>query len=827
MRKHSARSTLNGTYMIDLIIRKPITILLTILGLIAILSVHISNIDIDASADSLLLDSDPDLQFYREVHREYGSDEFVFVGYRPNTGLYADASLNVIQELTEGLVQHADISAVTSIINLPLLKQSYNDPETGATGFRQLRDPETDINLAAEEFNSSPLYANNFVSLNASTTALKVDIKKNVALDQLIDNKYQLNQAISADPKNKALLQQLKALEGQIQEQRAVTTQRYADVIAATRSMIAEQQDSGEFYLAGAPLIANDIKLFVLNDVRTFGLSILGIMLVVLFAFFRRLSWVLLPLACASLNVLLVTGLIGWLNIQLTVISANFVALLIIFSITLAIHVIIRYQEVSVSGTSTDKLGEALRQIAVPCIYMILTSAIAFLSLLVSDIKPVINFGLIMIMGLVCAFIIAFTALPAMIKLIKPNVGTEEEKKPSEVLDKACNFVMARRKATTLTIFGLLALSIYGMTNITVENRFIDYFKSDTDIYKGLVAVDEELGGTVPLEVVLQAPMLVEDDDNELDDEFSDYLDAEEEDNFTQQSYWYNRRGITKVRQIHDYLESLPQVGSVLSIASTEEVFRTVNKGEELEDFHLAVVYKMVPDYIKEALINPYVSTEGSQTRVLARIVDSDHTLVRADLLKQIDRELNANYVSEGESMRLSGITVLYNNVLQSLFRSQILTLGTVFVCILLMLIVLFRSVKLALIGTIPNVFTAFMILGMMGLFGIPLDIMTITIAAITIGVGVDFAIHYIHRFMHEMRTFPDYPSAIKIVQTTVGKALYYTSITITLGFIVLVTSNFMPSIYFGLFTSIAMIVSLCATFTIIPLLLTSMRPIK
>ncbi|MDG0996530.1 MAG: MMPL family transporter [Gammaproteobacteria bacterium] len=812
--------------MIDLIIKKPITILLTLIGLIAILSVHISNIDIDASADSLLLDSDPDLQFYREVHREYGSDEFVFVGYRPNTGLYTDASLDIIQELTEGLAQYADISAVTSIVNLPLLKQSYNDPETGAAGFRQIRDAETDISLAAEEFNTSPLYANNFVSLNASTTALKVDIKKNETLDLLIDEKYRLNQAISAEPKNKALKSQLDALEEQVLEQRAVTTQRYANVIAATRSMIAERKDSGEFYLAGAPLISNDIKLFVLNDVRTFGLSILGIMLIVLYAFFRRLSWVLLPLACASLNVLLVTGLIGWLNIQLTVISANFVALLIIFSITLAIHVIIRYQEVSVSGTSTDKLGEALRQIAVPCIYMILTSAIAFLSLLVSDIKPVINFGLIMIMGLVCAFIIAFTALPAMIKLIKPNVGTGEEKESSELLDKACNFVMARRRATSLTIFGLLAISIYGMTNITVENRFIDYFKSDTDIYKGLVAVDEELGGTVPLEVVLQAPPAVEDEAS-LDDEFGDYLDMEEEDNFTQQSYWYNRHGIAKVRQIHEYLEALPQVGSVLSIASTEEVFRTVNKGEELEDFHLAVVYKIVPDYIRDALISPYVSAEGSQTRVLARIVDSDNTLVRADLLRQIDEELNANYVADGESMRLSGITVLYNNVLQSLFRSQILTLGTVFVCILLMLIVLFRNIKLALIGTIPNVFTAFMILGMMGLFGIPLDIMTITIAAITIGVGVDFAIHYIHRFMHEMKTFADYPSAIKIVQTTVGKALYYTSITITLGFIVLVTSNFMPSIYFGLFTSIAMIVSLCATFTIIPLLLTSMRPIK
>ena len=265
----------------------------------------------------------------------------------------------------------------------------------------------------------------------------------------------------------------------------------------------------------------------------------------------------------------------------------------------------------------------------------------------------------------------------------------------------------------------------------------------------------------------------------------------------------------------------------MLSLSSTEEVFRTVNKGEPLEDFHLSLVYSKVPENIKQVLISPYVSTDGSQARIVARIKDSDHTLIRNDLLNKIKKDLNENFVGDGETIRLTGISVLYNNVLQSLFRSQILTLGTVFICILAMLAVLFRSLKLAIVGTLPNIFTALLILGLMGAFGIPLDIMTITIAAITIGIGVDYAIHYIHRYKNECAQGCKNYQAIHRAQTTVGKALYFTSITITLGFIVLVLSNFVPSIYFGLLTSIAMLVSLFATFSIIPLLLLIIKPMQ
>ena len=816
--------------MIEFIIKKPIITLALIIAIVASLSTYIQYINVDASPDSLLLESDPDLEYYREVHREYGTDEYIIVGFEPNKDLYSPETIEFIDQLTNELRKVVGVSGVASVTNVPLLQQRYRDAKKGITSFQTLNSPNVSIENAKTEFANSPLYANNLVSEDARTTAIKVDIQKNEVLVSLLEQKYiVLDKLESESDKNNEHANQLEKINEEIPIERAKINQRYKEVLNDVREIIAKHQNQGNFYLAGAPLLANDIKTFVNNDIRVFGITIIAIMLVVLFVFFRRLSWVILALVCAFLNVFLVAGLIGLFGFQLTIISSNFVALLIIFSITLSIHVIIRYQEVSVNPKFTEKnnLIEAIKQIIVPCFYMVATSAIAFFSLIVSDIQPVINFGLIMILGLFCAFFLTFTVLPSLIKLFNPRVDADKEGKPLMILSTLLAIVMDNKVISTIGLLSVFVLSLVGISKITVENRFIDYFKSSTDIFQGLVLVDQKLGGTVPLEVLLESPQEEVSEAIDEEDEFADYLEEAETDNFTQQSYWYNRRGIHKIRKIHTYLEELDQVGKVLSISSTEQVFRQINKGEELEDFHLAVVYKKIPDNIKRVLINPYISREGGQARILARIKDSDHTLIRNDLLNKIKNDVNQQFITAGESMRLSGISVLYNNVLQSLYRSQILTLGTVFICILLMLLILFRNFMLALIGTLPNIFTALFILGAMGWLNIPLDIMTITIAAITIGIGVDYAIHYIHRFKKEIHNNANYYQAIKVVQTTVGKALYYTSVTITLGFIILISSSFMPSIYFGLFTSIAMIVSLLATFTIIPLLMNLLRPIK
>lgn len=821
--------------LINLVVRKPIVVLVCMFALVAACSIYIPNLNIDASPDSLMLESDPDLKYYREVHRQYGTDEFIIVGFKPKKEILDKSTIDFIENISEKFKKIVGVSSVTSLSNVPLLLQIQKDNKTGETSFSNLLSSQVDLAKAKAEFTTSPIYVNNLVDDDLSTTAIKVDIEKNKILIDLLEEKYvfldkQKNQEL--DESDEAALEELRK---NILLERQVINNRYKDVLKSVREIVNDVDDAGEFYLAGAPLIGNDMKDFVGKDIKIFGVAILSIMVLVLFLFFRRPAWIFLALICAILNVLLVAGLASLLEFQLTIISSNFVALLIIFSVTLSIHVIIRYQEIQKTHpneTLDENLRITLSQIITPCFYMVLTSAIAFFSLIVSDINPVIVFGYIMILGLLCAFLLTFTVLPALIMLINPKSRVLEQDKSATLLENLLN-VIVRNKGLTITIVvGMFVLNIIGISQITVENRFIDYFKKTTDIYQGLELIDQELGGTVPLEVMLEvdANQVEEiDEDAQEDEEFGDYLTNLEgtQDDFTAKSYWYNRSGIRKINKIHKFLESQPQIGKVLSLSSTEEVFRTINKGEPLEDFHLSLVYRKVPDNVKQVLISPYVSSDGSQARILARIKDSDHTLIRNDLLKKIRTELNTNFINDGESVRLTGISVLYNNVLQSLFRSQILTLGTVFVCIFIMLVVLFRNIKLAIIGTLPNIFTALFILGLMGVLGIPLDIMTITIAAITIGIGVDYAIHYIHRYKKEFAQNGDNFQAIHKSQTTVGKALYFTSITITLGFIILVLSNFVPSIYFGMLTSIAMLVALFATFSIIPLLLSIMQPLK
>ena len=379
----------------------------------------------------------------------------------------------------------------------------------------------------------------------------------------------------------------------------------------------------------------------------------------------------------------------------------------------------------------------------------------------------------------------------------------------------------------SIFLFLIFTISLYGVSHLTVENRFIDYFKSTTEIHQGLVIIDQHFGGTVPIEIILDK-VAIESIEYELeeDDEFDDYLSSLDEIDagYTSQSYWYNRLGIEKINRIHSHLEEYPQIGKVLSLSSTLEVFKHALDIDVMDDFQLATIYAKSSPEIKKFLIRPYLSEQGSQARIVARIKDSDRKLVRNDLLLKIRNHIGSLYPeSDNITVRITGIGVLYNNVLQSLYRSQILTIGFVFTAIFFILSILFRSIKFAFIAILPNIFTAFFIIGLMGLLSIPLNIMTITIAAITIGIGVDDSIHYIHRFKKEMAIYHDLDKALKTSQMTVGKALWFTSLTIGIGFILLVFSNFTPSIHFGFFTCVAMISSIIATFTIVPMTLSTL----
>ena len=306
-------------------------------------------------------------------------------------------------------------------------------------------------------------------------------------------------------------------------------------------------------------------------------------------------------------------------------------------------------------------------------------------------------------------------------------------------------------------------------------------------------------------------------------DEFDEW-EEENEKNEDKSKYWFTRDKMDKIIKVHDYLDSLPEIGKVLSFGSILRVAEDLNQ-KKLQSLEIAVLYSKIPEEIKKEIVSPYISVEKDEARISLRIKDSLKDLRRNDLINKINFELNSKLGLEKSDYKLAGVLILFNNLLQSLFKSQILTLGLVMIGIFLMFFILFRNVIISLIGIVPNFIAAFFILGIIGLMEIPLDMMTITIAAITIGIAVDNSIHYIYRFKEEFKKINNYSKTLDRCHSTVGVAILNTSITIVFGFSILVLSNFIPTIYFGVFTGIAMLLAMISVLTLLPKLILIFKP--
>ncbi|SEH05984.1 efflux RND transporter permease subunit [Candidatus Venteria ishoeyi] len=791
---------------------------------------------LDASADALVLESDQDLRYYRAIRARYGSDDFLVVTYRPQGDLFAKETLADITNLRGKLQQLERVASVTSLLDVPLIDSPRMTLSELQQEIRTLETPDMDTELARREFRDSPLYRNLLVSPDGHTTAMLVNLRHNSDYQTLLTRRDALWEKRLHNPLSAEEINELSLLSGKIKNQNEVLQAQQKNDIATVRGILQQHRQQATIHLGGVPMISADMVDFIRSDIRVFGLGV-GLFLIVLLATaFKQLRWVLVPmLICVSTAVMMV-GFLGLMDWPVTVVSSNFISLMLILTLSLVVHLIVRHQELHVNapeGKQGDMLRETVRSKIAPSIYTSLTTIVAFASLIVSGIRPVMDFGWMMVVGVSLAFVLVFLLFPALLIGLQPGTPIFRKHDATAVITRFfARIVTGFPKGTLLVYVLLVVLGVVGISRLTVENRFIDYFKDSTEIHQGMLLIDRELGGTTPLDVVLEPPKVFFEAEEEAttetagtdsEDFFDDLLmeDLEQEDaGLSGSSYWYNIFQLRQVEQVHAYLEALPETGKVLSLATTMAMMTQLNKDEPLDNLSLAVMHKNLPADVKTTLFDPYLSEEGNQIRFAVRVIDSDKNLQRDALIKKIRAELIAKFKLEPEQVHLSGMLVLYNNVLQSLFRSQILTLSVVFLAIMLMLLLLFQSLKFALIGVVPTMVAATSILGLMGWLGIPLDIMTITIAAITIGIGVDNSIHYIHRFREEFAKDGNGNAAAQRCHASVGRALYYTSVTITLGFSILALSNFIPSIYFGLLTGIAMIVALVANLTLLPVLL-------
>ncbi len=850
------------------ILRRPWLTLVLVAMLLAAFATQLHKITLDASADSLMLQGDPALEFYRQVGRDYSSEEFVLITWKPDAPLLSPESLQPLRKMADELRELTGVSSVVTVWDVPLLESppvSLSDI-TSADPLPSLETPNIDHELALQEFTTSPIYADLLASRDGTLTAVQINLQRNEAYNEQLQQREALRKLKASGEITAEQRGELRNVEATFKATSAKLLADQSELIEKVREIAASYSSYAQLFVGGVPMIAADMVSFVQSDLQLFGAAILDIMLVMLALIFRRLRWVVIPLLTCSASVIVMLGLLGALDWRMTVISSNFVAVLLIISLALSIHLIVRYRELHAQepqGDLRQRVLNTVRLMIVPCVYTSITTIVAFVSLVVSGLQPVIDFGWMMTVGIVVALFLAFTMVPCLMMVWPPgaaDTGGREEKPFTLYFARiADHFGTAILVVSAL----LLALTLWGISRLQVENRFIDYFHDTTEIFQGMELLDAQLGGTIPLEIIINAPAndaplpglegiesegapvdeddpFLEDDDfaqaSELavvDAEFNDVVDDDWHDEFVddsddfavqgqdnfQPSYWFSLSGMRQLDRVHAYVDSLPETGKVLSLSTVFAVVKDL-MGKDVGGVELALVQKSLSSDIKEMMIDPYFSAEQEQARISVRVKETSKSLRRNEFLRNLTEHLETQTGLAPEQVQLTGMLVLYNNVLQSLFRSQILTLGAVFAAILVMFLVLFRSLKLAMIALAPNLLAAGLVLGVMGLAGIPLDIMTITIAAIVLGIGVDNCIHYVHRFMREFPKDRNYTATMYRCHGSIGRALFYTTITVVIGFSMLTLSNFNPSIYFGLLTVLAMFAAVIGALLLLPRLI-------
>ena len=786
---------------------------------------HSKNFNLDASSDALLLEGDEDLKYLREINDRYGSKDFLVLTYSPVSSFTEKETILNLQLLKSKIEKLTWVDSVITIIDVPLLKSTDEGLMDRLKNYKTLAYPEIDRERGFEEILNSPIYKDYVISKDGKTSGIVVYLKKDQRLAEYIKVKDKFYNQLISQGLTKDEKSNYKNFLKEYEDYKNLYNLRNHQNIAEIRDVIKKYGESAKIHLGGIPMIADDMMSFIKSDIIVFGIGVFVFIVLTLWLIFRNIKWVLMPLLGCSTSVIIMIGLLGLIGWKVTVISSNFIALMLILNMAMNIHVTVRFLQLKKEFPQLSKENavlEASKKMMLPILYTVLTTICAFLSLIFSDIKPIIDFGWMMTLGLTVSLIVTFILLPTLLNIF----AAENEIKIKSTEKSFVTSILASiaknntKLILTITIFIILA-SIIGISKLQVENSFINYFDKKTEIYKGMKKIDEQLGGTTPLNIILKFPTKSKKIEN--DDEFSEW-DEDIENNEEKSKYWFTRDKMDKILKVHDYLDSLPEVGKVLSFGSILRVAEDLNN-KELQSLEIAVLYSKIPEEIKKEIVSPYISVEKDEARISVRIKDSLKNLRRNDLINKINKDLSSKLGFEKDEYKLAGVLILFNNLLQSLFKSQILTLGIVMLGIFAMFFILFRNITLSLIGIVPNFIAAFFILGIIGLMGIPLDMMTITIAAITIGIAVDNSIHYIYRFREEYDKIKDYNKTLDRCHNTVGIAILNTSITIVFGFSILILSNFIPTIYFGVFTGIAMLLAMISVLTLLPKLLLIYKP--
>jgi len=814
-----------------LILKYPLSVFIILIGSILIFGMNVANLEIDASAETLLLNDDKDLAFTRTVAKRFKTNDLLVLAYKPKQDLLSEESLQTLTDISDDLEKLPSVESVSSLINAPLFFSPIREVDDLINETRTLKNSDINLSLAKQEFLTSPLYKDNLVNKDFTISSIIIHLYENPEYFTLLEKRNLLLQKQKVSPLSKEEKQALRDVNVAFKVHR--DKQRIMDNnnINEIRSLISKYQDDATFFLGGVQMISNDIIGFVKNDLLIYGSILILLLILVLGIVFKKPRWVVLPIFICTLSVVAITSSLGFFGWEITVISSNFIALQLIITISIVLHLIVRYEELLTKyprASSKRLILLTMLSKATPTFFAILTTIAGFTSLLFSNIHPVINLGWMMSAGITMSLLISFIVFPSVLMLIKKTPPVSKHKFIISLPSITAKIVLHDKKAIYIITLLTIVFSITGASQLIVENSFINYFKKDTDIYKGMKIIDQELGGTTPLDVILtfsdeNTPVAPVTETEEDEDSFEDEFNALE----NRDQYWFTDEKITIIKKVHDYLTQIEQIGEVQSFSTLLDTGKILNQNKSLDSIDLAILYQKLPQEYRDIILLPYVNIEHNQLRFSTRIIDSNEALRRDALLKKITDDLKQMIDPNVATVQLSNLMVLYNNMLQSLFHSQITMISLVILIVFLMFFLLFRSFKLTLIALTVNIIPIGMVFGFMGWLHIPLDIMTITIAAIAMGIGIDDTVHYIHRFKVEFAKDNLYYYTMYRTNNSIGNALYYTTLTVVIGFSILTLSNLIPTIYFGLLTMLVMFAALISDMILLPKLLLLFKPLK
>jgi predicted RND superfamily exporter protein len=850
---HNLQNKISSLYQ-STIIKRPFAVLASLFALTTLAVLGMPNFKLDASADSLTLEHDTTIDYFREINQRYQRGDFLVVTYSPKAEMFSNESISTLKNLRDDLAKVNGVQSVNSMIDVPLIYSPMRSLAEQKESTRTLLTPGIDRAQAKQEFLTSPIYRNMLLSPDGKTTALLMNLDVNNHSIELVRKRDALRAKRDAGSLTPEEKQELKQVTAEYLTLRTASAASDSARVETVRQIAEKYRYDAEIFLGGVTMITSDMLTYIKSDLVVFGAVLVIFIIVVLALIFRQWRFIILPLATCLTSVALMLGWLSWIDWRLTVISSNFVALLLIMAFAFTIYVVVRYREIHAQHPDweqSDLVMATVKAMVEPCLYSALTAIVAFMSLVMSGIRPVIDFGWMMTIGLSVAFVLSFIIVPAGLMLVPKGEPKDRGDKSAKLTSPFARVTEFHGGKVILVAILISLISVFGLSKLEVENRFIDYFHADSEIYKGLSVIDKQLGGTATLEIILDAPKVTvlaesestssapeedpfaESTDNnqtnkaapDSDGPFAESAMAGETKPKPANSYWFSTGGMDQIKQLHDYLESLPEVGKVQSLAITYQVAKDINGGK-LNNFELGVMRSALSKDIQDILVAPYLSDEKQQARITLRVKETTPNLRRAELVERIKQYAINDVKLQPDQVHFTGMLTLYNNMLASLFESQIKTIFVVFISIVLMMLVLFRSFSIALIAIFPNILAAGVVLGGMGLAGIPLDMMTTTIAAIVVGVGVDQSIQYIYRFKEEFALCGNYIESMHRSHASIGRAMFYSSATIVIGFLILALSQFIPSIYFGVLTSFAMFTAIIGTLTLLPKLILMFKPL-